>query len=192
MWDQIVLALEKCGEKVLAGQIHELHSLAPSVLAVPSDRMEESSRLLVEVDEAVVDRFTDLEDRFAILVTNIKTTLEEKQISLKNLQRFLEERLEQGGEYMQATSIDELFQQISPNYCFLNTTLLKSIVNKFIGEPLQHQLKDYKNQLDEFTTSTKIVLLTKDPLKERIQSQCPPNTEGMPQVVIKLAGYCLM
>ena len=88
-WDQIALALEKCGEKVLAGQIHKLHPVPPSVRAVPTDRIEESSRLLVEVDEAVVDRLTDLEDNFAILVTNIKTTLEEKQIPLKSLQWFL-------------------------------------------------------------------------------------------------------
>ena len=192
-WDQIALALEKCGEKVLARRIHELHPVTPSVCAVPTDRCQqvEESSLIVEVDKAVVDRFTALEDKFAILVTNIMTALEEKQISLKNLQRFLKQRLEQRGEYMQATSIDELFQQISPHYCFLNTTLLKSIVNKFIGEPLMHQLKDYRNQLDEFTTSTKVVLLEKDPLKQRIQSQRPPNTEGMPQVVLKLAGCCL-
>ena len=141
----------------------------------------------MEVDKVVLNKFKHLENRFAFLVTKIKIALEDKQIPLKSLQRFLEELLEQRGEYMQATSIDEVFQQISPHYCFLNTALLESIVSIFLEESLQSELIEYNKQLDEFVNSTE----TKE-LKEKILSQRPPNTQRMPPVVLKLTGWYLL
>ena len=92
----------------------------------------------------------------------------------------LEEDPENHEKLLQAATIDKLFQLISPYYCFLNTTVLGDIIDKFIGEPLKHQLEEYERQLDDFKESTSMSLL------QEICPQLSPSI-GAPQVTIKLA-----
>ena len=96
------------------------------------------------------------------------------------LGRYLIDLLEEDNKLLQATTIDDLFQLISPYYCFLNTTVLGNIIDKFIGEPLKHQLEEYERQLEQFKESTSMSLL------QEIGPQCSPSV-GAPQVTIKLA-----
>ena len=187
-WELIAAALEKCGEKALAEDVRKRHS---SLLVVSAgDKLKlpasQDEPVRVELEKTLVKRFTKLERAFAIIVKDLKKALEGMDTPLKDLHRFLEARLEQSGEYMQATDIDEVFQQISPHYCFLNITLLEDITATFVGEPLKRQLEEYEKQLEEFTSSTKITVL------KVIQSQRPPhNAEGMSHVVLKLKGFWL-
>ena len=115
---------------------------------------------------------------------DLKTSLDEKQILPMKLGRFLIDLLEEDPEdhekLLQATTIDKLFQLISSYYCFLNTAVLGDIIDKFIGEPLKHQLEEYEHQLEQFKESTSMSLL------QEIGPQCSPSV-GAPQVTIKLA-----
>ena len=128
-----------------------------------------------------VAKFRKLESSYAQLTLNLKTSLDAKQVPLLSLERFLIDLLEEDHEkLLQATTIDKLFQLISPYYCFLNTAVLGDIIDKFIGEPLKHQLEEYEHQLDNFKESTSMFLL------QEIGPQCSPSV-GAPQVTIKLA-----
>lgn len=143
------------------------------------------NQLPVKVEKALMENFTELEREFATLVTDLMSSLEKEQIPLRQLRRFVTVRLELEWDYIQATSIDEFFERIKPYYCFLNTTLLQDLIEKFIGEPLIQQLKTYKKHLDEFTSSNDIALL------KEVLSHRTTNAEGMSPVVLKLTGRWL-
>ena len=108
----------------------------------------------------------------------------EKDIDPEKLCDFLQECLNVKIDYCPNTTISDLFQCITPYYCFLNTTLLEDIIDRYeLGESLQHQLDEYEDQLEEFTSSTEV-----SDLKEVITKK---HTDGIPLVVLKLAGRCL-
>ena len=143
-----------------------------------------SSSVTLELERTTVENFTKLESKFAILVSDVKSALKEK-VTPSRLHSYLEERLAQPVKFRPTTSIADLFKRISPYYCFINITLLKNIIDEFIGEPLQCQLDKYEHQLDVFTSTTEIALLA------MINSKCQLITEGVPLVILKLAGRCL-
>ena len=179
-WELIVLALEECGETVLAGHVRERHlpSVAPSELD-QATRKPKPAIILVEKEK--IEKFRTLEKKFAVITTDLKTVLEKKG-SLTKLARFLTELLDEDEKLLQATSIDKLFLLIKPYYSFLSTGILEDIIDEFVGEPLKQHLKQYKKQLDEFAKTTKMSLLKK------IQSQRPSCTTNLPAVVLKLNG----
>ena len=181
-WDQIALALEKCDQIAMADRIRKCHP-PPSLPAPapPQDDVDQQQPVkLVRLERDKVVKFRKLETSYAQLASSIKTTLDEKQVSLLKIRYFLEELLElDEGELSQARTVGELFQLIKPHYCFLNTTILGDIIDRFIGEPLKHQLEEYEHQLEEFKESTSMALL------QEIGPQCSPSV-GAPQVTIKL------
>ena len=185
-WAGVARALEKCDENTTADQIRQFH-LPPSLPATASESQTSSSqgdnltrKTQVLLPKEVVSRFRKLESSYAELTLNLKTSLDEKRVPLLKLQRFLIDLLAEDKTLLQATTIDDLFQLISPYYCFLNTAVLGDIIDKFIGEPLKHQLEEYERQLEEFKESTSMDLL------KEIEPQSSPSA-GAPQVIIKLA-----
>ena len=193
-WAEIAQALEKCDEHTTADQIRQCHlppslpapaSVPPSLSqAIPDHSLADQRHAQVLLNKDKVAEFRKLESSYAELTFNLKTSLDEKQVLPMKLGRYLIDLLEEDPEnhekLLQAVSIDKLFQLISPYYCFLNTTVLGDIIDKFIGEPLKHQLEEYEHQLDDFKESTSMSLL------QEIGPQCSPSV-GAPQVTIKLA-----
>ena len=194
-WDDVAFALEQLNEVTLASELRELCRISSPVLSrlatpLPSEPVDEQTReqetVRMELDKSTVRKFARLESKFASLVCNVKTTTENKQVAPEKLHSFLEVRLNQLKiEFFSSTTISDLFERITPYYCFLNTTLLENIINEFLEEPLQQQLDEYEGLLEEFTSSTKISLLKEIKLKTLTQHK------GMPLVVLKLAGRCL-
>ena len=184
-WELIALALENFGNTTLAEHIREQHPpVAPSEVD-PAPRGEPES-VTIRLEKEKVKHFRTLEKEFAIITTDLKTVLEEK-VSLTKLARFLMELLDEDEKspcekLLQATSIDKLFLLIKPHYSFLSTGILEDIIDKFVGEPLKQQLKQYEEQLDEFAETTKMSLL------QKIQSQRPSCATNPPAVVFKLNG----
>ena len=186
-WAEIAQALEKCDENTTADQIRQCH-LPPSLPAsvsvppshIPDHSLENQRHAQVLVHKDKVAKFRKLESSYAELTFNLKTSLDEKQVQPMKLGRYLIDLLEEDNKLLQVTTIDELFQLISPYYCFLNTAVLGDIIDKFIGEPLKHQLEEYERQLEQFKESTSMSLL------QEIGPQCSPSV-GVPQVTIKLA-----
>ena len=145
----------------------------------PSPRQAEPVKLVRLGREKVVE-FRKLETSYAQLIFNLKTSLDEKQVPLVKLARYLIGLLMENNELLQASTIDELFHLISPHYCFLNTSILGDIIERFIGGPLKHELEEYDRQLDEFKESTSMALL------EEIGPQFSAPSVEAPQVTIKL------
>ena len=181
-WTEIALALDKCDENESADRIRQCHlpPTLPAATASMPPSQEQQPVKIVRLEREKVATFRKLESSYAQLTLNLKTTLDEKQVPLLSLERFLIDLLEEDNKLLQATTIDDLFQLISSYYCFLNTTVLGDIIDKFIGEPLKHQLEEYEHQLEQFKESTSMSLL------QEISPQCSPSV-GAPQVTIKLA-----
>ena len=196
-WDDVASALEQLNEVALASELRELcrisspltHSgnvtpLSQSSLTPDLGQQHQQETVIVDLSKSTVKQFARLESKFALLVCNVKTTIEEKGVLLGKLHSFLEVRLTQKIDISVNPTISDLFERIAPYYCFLNTTLLENIINEFLGEPLQQQLDEYESLLEEFTSSTKISLLKEIDFKTA-------RHNGMPLVVLKLAGRCL-
>ena len=187
-WADVARALGKCNENTTADQIRQFHlPPSPPATAAASESQNSSKqgdnlaqKTQVLLPKKVVTQFRKLESSYAELTFNLKTSLDEKQVLPMKLGRFLIDLLEEDKTLLQATTIDDLFQLISPYYCFLNTAVLGNIIDKFIGEPLKHQLNEYERQLEEFKESTSMDLL------KEIEPQSSHNA-GAPQVIIKLA-----
>ena len=193
-WDDVALALEQLNEVALASELRALCRISTSpvlpCLATPvpvpvDEQTQEQETVRVELEKSTVRKFARLESKFASLVCNVKTTTEKKGILPEKLHSFLEVRLNQKIEFFSSTTVSDLFESITPYYCFLNTTLLENIIDEFLGESLQQQLDEYEGLLEKFTSSTKISLLKEIDLKTITQHK------GMPLVVLKLAGRCL-
>ena len=181
-WTEIALALDKCDENESADRIRQCHlpPTLPAATASMPPSQEQQPVKIVRLEREKVATFRKLESSYAQLTYNLKTSLDEKQILPMKLGRFLIDLLEEDNKLLQATTIDDLFQLISSYYCFLNTAVLGDIIDKFIGEPLKHQLEEYERQLEQFKESTSMSLL------QEISPQCSPSV-GAPQVTIKLA-----
>ena len=177
-WEQIKIALEKCGEQVLPEKVFKRHCTTLS----NQQSQDDPNPPVIRLDKKLVKQFTGVEREFADVVYNLRISLKEKQVPLAELQQYLEIRLEEDGQLAQSTSVDQLFHLISPHYCFLNTVILKDVIDKFVGEPLKQQLEKYESHLDEFTESAELSLL------KEVQSHCPSYVD-MPQVVFKLTGF---
>ena len=185
-WADVAVALEKLNEIVLANEVRKICS--PGIPGADSNvKLEDLpvEEVNVEFKKAEVKKFTKIENRFASLVNNVKVTLVEKKISPIKLHGFLEERLRQKLVLSENATIRDIFNSIAPYYSFLNTSLLESIIDEFLEEEasLQRQLDSYEGELEEFASTTKLILL------KEINST--KQHEGMPLVVLKLAGCCL-
>ena len=178
-WELIAAALEKLGETALAEKIHKLSTVQINSCA------DSSAVVVLKIESSLVDFFLILESEFAAVVTNLKMSLEEKQVSLKKLGRFLDTRLDLDGESMLShfVSIDDIFQRIKPHFCLFNTVILKDIVENFVGEPLKEQLQEYKSKVDKFTETTTMSLLKK------VEFLDQSSSADLPQVIFKLTGF---
>ena len=186
-WELIAAALEKLGETVLAEKVRNLPG--HESIAVRGSRINSHSdsstgeKVVLEIEKSLVVVFSTLEREFAVLVTNLKMSLEGKQVSPKELGRFLDIRLDLDEDLSQVASIDKLFKQIKPHFCLFNTVILKDIVETFVGEPLKQQLEKYKCELEEFTETAEVTFL------KEVKFLDQSSTADMPQVIFKLTGF---
>ena len=156
------------------------YPLPPTLPAPQPSPQQDEPVKLVRLERDKVVEFRKLETSYAQLVFNLKTSLDDKQVPLVKLARYLIGLLMENNELLQASTIDELFHLISPHYCFLNTSIFGDIIERFIGEPLKHELEEYDHQLDEFKESTSMALL------EELGPQFSAPSVEAPQVTIKL------
>lgn len=74
-WEQIALALDKCGEQVLAEEVRKNHPPLPSIeeQEIQDHDRETRTVLAIKVEEETVKEFRKVERKFAILVCDIQT-----------------------------------------------------------------------------------------------------------------------
>ena len=177
-WELIAAALVELGETVLAEKVRTRYAaLVPSPLA--SSRA--SSTVRVVLDKGLVVDLSTLEREFASLFTNLKMSLMGEKVSLKELESFLDIRLDLDGELSQVANIDALLQQIRPHFCLFNIVILKDIIEKFIGNPLKQQLEEYESKLEKFTETATLFLLK--------GVEFLSQSTDMPKVIFKLTGF---
>ena len=182
-WELIAAALEKLGETVLAEKTRKMCSLPPAHLAARLATPLPSSTVKVVIEKSQVKLFTVLEKRFTEVVIDFEKSLEEKRVSLKELKRFLDIRLDLGGELSQVAGIDDLLQHIRLHFSLFNTVILKEIVEKFVGEPLKQQIEKYECELEKFTETAELSLL------KQVEFLDQSSSADMPQVIFKLTGF---
>ena len=179
-WELIAAALEKSGETALAENIRKSCVLS-TLASQPS--ASAASTVSVVLDKALVVSFSTLEREFAVIVKNLEVLLKRKKISLMELGRFLDIRLDLDGELAKINDIDDLLRQIRPHFCLFNTVILKDIVEEFVGKPLKKQLEKYECELENFTKIAEISLL------EKVKFLDQSSSAVMPQVIFKLTGF---
>ena len=178
-WELIAAALVELGETVLAEKVRTRYAvLVPSPLASSS-----SSTVRVVLDKGLVLDLSTLEREFASLFTNLKMSLKGEKVSLKELESFLDIRLDLDGELSQVANIDALLQQIRPHFCLFNIVILKDIIEKFIGKPMKQQLEEYESKLEKFTETATLFLL------KGVEFLSQSSSVDMPKVIFKLTGF---
>ena len=179
-WELIAAALEKSGETALAENIRKSCVLS-TLASQPS--ASAASTVSVVLDKGLVVSFSTLEREFAVIVKNLEVLLKRKKISLMELGRFLDIRLDLDGELAKINDIDNLLQQIRPHFCLFDTVILKDIVEEFVGKPLKKQLEKYECELEKFTKIAEISLL------EKVKFLDQYSSADMPRVIFKLTGF---
>ena len=179
-WELIAAALEKSGETVQAENIRKSCVLS-TLASQPS--ASAASTVSVVLDKGLLVSFSTLEREFAVIVKNLEVLLKRKKISLMEMGRFLDIRLDLDGELAKINDIDDFLRQIRPHFCLFNTVILKDIVEEFVGKPLKKQLEKYECELEKFTKIAEISLL------EKVKFLDQSSSADMPQVIFKLTGF---
>ena len=182
-WETIAVALEKLGETVQAEKVRKRCSVLPAASTAHAGSNKSCTSSTVRIEKSLVISFSTLEREFAVIVKNFEVLLKRKKISLMELGRFLDIRLDLDGELAKINDIDDLLQQIRPHFCLFNTVILKDIVEEFVGKPLKKQLENYECELEKFTKIAEISLL------EKVKFLDQSSSTVMPQVIFKLTGF---
>ena len=155
-WEQIVEALRKMDNGFLAGIIHSKH-ISPSPLSESEDSGQNRTKQ-VEVPDEVVKTFNKLSVRFNMLHQSIRQSIRQSQIHLDDLQELI--RVECLLEPLSSrdATVDNVLKRLSQHYCLLNVRILQILVETLLIEeyPLQSQLTEYIELLDEFKSSAEM------------------------------------
>ena len=169
--------------------------------ATVADEHIKMNKKIIEISskDQVATELKRLVDKFTSLVCKIVSHLEEMIKSNKcklidiarhiKLLPWLSEEKELD-KLIEVTTIDELFVEIEPYYCFLsNCELIESIVNTFLPESdLQTEFAKYLEELEVFDKSSEL-----QHIQSAIEEALIPNheiTETTCKVEIKLQRRC--
>lgn len=189
-WGLITDALDKMkGLQELAEQIQNHCMITTSISSSNNiEKNEEERSVLVRVQKPYMKVFIQLESKFAKLITDTKRLLSTDHTPLlTDLHYYLKTRLD-APTLPPPHSLEELFDSISPHYCFLNVSLIENIINEFLdGSTVQLSLEEYEKQLEEFKTCTKMEELLELSLPQYSTADDKIGT-GPVSLVLKLEG----
>ena len=186
VWEEVIEVLEKMKEEDLVRELRTKYfgQDAEHISHLPSNSV--STFLETEpviIDRSVVGAFSNLEHKFAKIVADIQEHLEVSNVPLKQLHRFVVERLEDQS-LPEPENIDHFFSIIRNHYCCLNYCLIDGIVKKFLPDSqIQAEMSSYEEELAEFCDSVHM-----NDLVDRIKVSISNHT-GIQTVTIKLAGF---
>ena len=131
-------------------------------VALPPQAEETTTRIIVPTPDEISTSLEQLRKSFSALVTRLRSRLEDhienKNIKLKDVARFVEEYLIIGG-LTNVESIDDLFNRIQDYYYFLNCPVIECIADEFLmtkeDNDLQEKMRNYLQKLESFK-STKL------------------------------------
>lgn len=186
VWEEVIEVLEKMKEEDLVRELRTKYfgQDTEKIGLIPSNSVctfLETKQIIIERN--VVATFSNLEHKFAKIVADIQELLEVANVPLKQLQRFVVERLE-NQSLPEPENIDHFFAIIRNHYCCLNYCLIDGIVKKFLPDSqIQAEMSSYEKELAEFCDSAHM-----DDLVDRINVSMT-NHIGIQTVTLKLAGF---
>ena len=152
---------------------------------------EQASSISVAIPKLDMKRFSQLESKFAKLISSTLQELKSRSVSIDELHSYIKIRLElrHSSSSPLPQSLDELvLDRLKPYYCLTNLSLIDNIIGEFLeGSKVQETLDEYEKQLESFKTSTKMEEL----VNRMTEGGAGGGEEGVVSVVLKLEGSWL-
>ena len=152
---------------------------------------EQASSISVAIPKLDMKRFSQLESKFAKLISSTLQELKSRGVSIDELHSYVKIRLElrHSSSSPPSQSLDDLvLDRLKPYYCLTNLSLIDNIIGEFLeGSKVQETLDEYEKQLESFKTSTKMEEL----VDHMIEGGAGGEEEGVVSVVLKLEGSWL-
>ena len=152
---------------------------------------EQASSISVAIPKLDMKRFSQLESKFAKLISSTLQELKSRSVSIDELHSYVKIRLElrHSSSSPPPQSLDELvLDRLKPYYCLTNLSLIDNIIGEFLeGSKVRETLDEYEKQLESFKTSTKMEEL----VDHMIEGRAGGGEEGVVSVVLKLEGSWL-
>ena len=193
-WEMVIEALEKMSEQRLANELkvkyctqqHQNEKPLTSEEQADSQVTEMENVLKVDRKDAVAREIESLEENYLKLVTSTEFAVEDTNPPAKKIKRFSQFYMKD-----EATSIDELFDQMKPFY-FLDYMLLEKIVNFFLeqDQSMNSKLDEYIRQLNEFKSSITVQQFM-DSIEKAQRPLTTADSSTKTTVVIQLVGNWL-
>ncbi|XP_019858854.1 PREDICTED: uncharacterized protein LOC109587077 [Amphimedon queenslandica] len=177
----LVTSLEKVGLTDMAKKLQQslgvkTHGIRPLIAAVS----QSPTVIQLSSKDEVAQNIDSLYDQFSDLVTDLRDRFEklvsEGKIKLVQVTRQAAEYLRRPVKSLQADDIDELFDSLQPHYDFLNCSLLRKLINKFLaGDELHLSLSQYINRMDKLLESSQLKHI-RSAIKEKLSFLSSPTT----------------
>ena len=188
-WDNIVNVLSRMRYNELADKIRQKYCSSADV-----------SKPVIFVDNSVSREFEHLKELFANLIPAIRhalrhalkqsgriyksrQVLDDFQLAMQNLCSYIP--IPRG-----EMTFPEVFDRLQSHYSFLNITILRFVLQKFV-DPKKHrklfeEFQDYCQKLEQFKLSTKMNDLAKVMKQRRLESRSIPHGYSYDTVLLKL------
>ena len=173
-WQDVVIALEKINENVLAADVKVKYNLVGSTSPDNTSTVPQSHEcplnpplpdsfqdIVLPSEEDVVRNLEQLNKSFGDLVTDLRTEIDKIVETDKTVLRKIAIRVEEE-EYCNIkglTSVkspDELFNLIRQHYNFLDIDLLETIAEYLKCEDLCARIKKHNEKIDEFKSTVPV------------------------------------
>ena len=162
-WEDVITALEKAKENVLADTIKKKFNVVKSSTDVThvvksstdvtndidasNQVLPSSQEVYISSEETIVEELTIFHRSFTSLVRDIRCKLDELvksgKVSLHHIAAYIEEAQVCGIRGLtKVTSTDELFEAIRPHIDYIDCELLEMIVQEYLhDDDITHQVK---------------------------------------------------
>ena len=170
-WKDVITALEKAKENVLADIIKKKFNVVKSSTDVthdtdaPNQVPSSSQEVYLSSEESVVEELTIFHRSFTSLAKDIRCKLEELvksgKVSLHDIAAYIEEAQVCGIKGLtKLNTIDELFEAIRPHNDYLDCELLEMIVQEYLhDDDITHQVKAHNDKVKHFKCTAPIKTL---------------------------------
>ena len=156
-WEQIVEALWKMKNVLLAASIHSKYTISPSPLSESEDSVQNRAKQ-VEVPDEVVQGFNNLSLQFSKLKHNVRQSIRQSKISVDDLQEVISDECSFESLSGKEATVDNFLNRLSQYYSLLDVRVLEFLFKTLFSKdhPVQRQLTGYIRLLDKFKSSAEM------------------------------------
>ncbi|XP_019858858.1 PREDICTED: uncharacterized protein LOC105314661 isoform X1 [Amphimedon queenslandica] len=176
----LVTSLEKVGLTDMAMKLQQSLGVKTHIRPLKAAISQSPTVIQFSSKDEVAQNIDSLYDQFSDLVTDLRNRFEELvsegKLKLIQVARQAAEYLRRPVKSLQADDIDELFDSLQPHYDFLNCSLLRKLINKFLaGDELQLSLSQYIGSMDNLLELSQLKHI-RSAIKEKLLFLSSPTT----------------